>query len=114
MAARGYPYSYQKGDIISLPESSSSSSIDELLESITLTAEMAEISAVSDKPASGVVLEARLDKGRGKVTTALNKTYPSYQRFEFPSHDSEPLASLQTMSLCLALCWKYHPSIRRV
>ena len=45
--------------------------IDELLESITLSAEMAEISAVSDKPASGVVLEARLDKGRGKVTTVL-------------------------------------------
>ena len=45
--------------------------IDELLESITLTAEMAEISAVADKPASGVVLEARLDKGRGKVTTIL-------------------------------------------
>ncbi len=45
--------------------------IDELLESITLTAEMAEISAVVDKPASGVVLEARLDKGRGKVTTVL-------------------------------------------
>ena len=45
--------------------------IDELLESITLTAEMSEISAVVDKPASGVVLEARLDKGRGKVTTVL-------------------------------------------
>jgi len=45
--------------------------IDELLESITLTAEMAEINAVADKPASGVVLEARLDKGRGKVTTVL-------------------------------------------
>ena len=45
--------------------------IDELLESITLTAEMAEISAVAAKPASGVVLEARLDKGRGKVTTVL-------------------------------------------
>ena len=45
--------------------------IDELLESITLTAEMSEIKAVVDKPASGVVLEARLDKGRGKVTTIL-------------------------------------------
>ena len=45
--------------------------IDELLESIILTAEMSEISAVIDKPASGVVLEARLDKGRGKVTTVL-------------------------------------------
>jgi len=45
--------------------------IDELLESITLTAEMLEIKAVVNKPASGVVLEARLDKGRGKVTTVL-------------------------------------------
>ena len=45
--------------------------IDELLESISLTAEMNEITAVVDKPASGVVLEARLDKGRGKVTTIL-------------------------------------------
>jgi len=45
--------------------------IDELLESITLTAEMNEIKAVVNKPASGVVLEARLDKGRGKVTTIL-------------------------------------------
>ena len=45
--------------------------IDELLESITLTAEMSEIKAVVNKPASGVVLEARLDKGRGKVATIL-------------------------------------------
>jgi len=45
--------------------------IDKLLESISLTAEMSEIKAVVDKPASGVVLEARLDKGRGKVTTIL-------------------------------------------
>jgi translation initiation factor IF-2 len=45
--------------------------IDELLESITLTAEISEIKAVVNKPASGVVLEARLDKGRGKVTTIL-------------------------------------------
>jgi len=41
------------------------------LEGISLTAEMYEVSAVVDKPASGVVLEARLDKGRGKVTTIL-------------------------------------------
>ena len=45
--------------------------VDDLLESITLTAEINEIKAVVDKPASGVVLEARLDKGRGKVTTIL-------------------------------------------
>ena len=45
--------------------------VEALLESITLTAEMSEINAVVEKPASGVVLEARLDKGRGKVTTNL-------------------------------------------
>ena len=45
--------------------------VEALLESITLTAEMSEINAVVEKPASGVVLEARLDKGRGKVTTIL-------------------------------------------
>jgi translation initiation factor IF-2 len=45
--------------------------VEKLLESISLTAEMSEIKAVVDKPASGVVLEARLDKGRGKVTTIL-------------------------------------------
>jgi len=45
--------------------------VDALLESITLTAEMSEINAVVEKPANGVVLEARLDKGRGKVTTIL-------------------------------------------
>ena len=42
-----------------------------LLEAITLTAEISEFKADASKPASGIVLEARLDKGRGKVTTIL-------------------------------------------
>jgi translation initiation factor IF-2 len=45
--------------------------VDALLEAITLTAEVSEFKADVSKPASGVVLEARLDKGRGKVTTIL-------------------------------------------
>jgi len=45
--------------------------IDALLEAITLTAEVAEFSAVAKGPAQGTVLEARLEKGRGKVTTIL-------------------------------------------
>lgn len=45
--------------------------IDELLDAIALTAEILEFSAPVDGPASGIVLEARLDKGRGKVTTIL-------------------------------------------
>jgi len=60
------------GDVMMVPVSAhTGDGIDELLESITLTAEIAEIKAVKDKPASGVVLEAKLDKGRGKVTTIL-------------------------------------------
>ena len=45
--------------------------VDELLNAITLTAEISEFKADVDQPASGIVLEARLDKGRGKVTTIL-------------------------------------------
>ena len=60
------------GDVMMAPVSAhTGEGIDGLLESITLTAEIAEIKAVKDKPASGVVLEAKLDKGRGKVTTIL-------------------------------------------
>ena len=60
------------GDVLMIGVSAhTGEGVDELLESITLTAEMSEIKAVVNKPASGVVLEARLDKGRGKVTTIL-------------------------------------------
>ncbi len=45
--------------------------IDALLDAITLTAEILEFSAVTQGPAQGTVLEARLEKGRGKVTTIL-------------------------------------------
>ncbi|WP_107850525.1 translation initiation factor IF-2 [Oceanimonas marisflavi] len=45
--------------------------IDELLEAILLQAEVLELSAVYDAMASGVVIESRLDKGRGPVATVL-------------------------------------------
>lgn len=45
--------------------------IDRLLESILLQSEMLELRAAKDVPASGVVIEARLDKGRGAVATVL-------------------------------------------
>jgi translation initiation factor IF-2 len=45
--------------------------IDELLESIVTQAEVLELKAVKDAPARGVVVEARLDKGRGPVATVL-------------------------------------------
>lgn len=45
--------------------------IDELLEAISLQAEVLELSAVTDTPAKGVIIEARVDKGRGTVATLL-------------------------------------------
>ncbi|HSX20520.1 MAG TPA: translation initiation factor IF-2 [Gammaproteobacteria bacterium] len=45
--------------------------IDALLESIMLQAEVMELKAVSTGPAQGVVLEARVDRGRGPVASVL-------------------------------------------
>ncbi|ENH7394117.1 translation initiation factor IF-2 [Vibrio vulnificus] len=45
--------------------------IDQLLETILLQAEVLELTAVKDGMASGVVVESRLDKGRGPVATVL-------------------------------------------
>lgn len=45
--------------------------IDELLEAVLLQAEVLELKAVRDAPAKGVVIESRLDKGRGPVATIL-------------------------------------------
>ena len=45
--------------------------IENLLEMVTLTAEMAELKANPNRSAKGTVIEARLDKGRGPVATLL-------------------------------------------
>ena len=45
--------------------------IDALLEQVLLQAEVLELKAPIDAPAKGVVIEARLDKGRGPVATVL-------------------------------------------
>ena len=45
--------------------------IDKLLEMVALTAEMRELKANPKRSAQGTVIEARLDKGRGPVTTVL-------------------------------------------
>jgi translation initiation factor IF-2 len=45
--------------------------LDELLEDILLVAEIEELSANPDTEASGVVIESRLDPGRGAVVTVL-------------------------------------------
>ncbi len=45
--------------------------IDELLELILIQAELLELKANPDKTAKGVIIEAKLDKGRGPVATVL-------------------------------------------
>src|SRR5690554_314907 len=45
--------------------------IDELLEAVLLQAEVLELKAQPDAPARGVVIESRLDKGRGPIATVL-------------------------------------------
>ena len=45
--------------------------IDKLLEAVLLEAEVLELKAPVDAPAKGLIVEARLDKGRGAVATLL-------------------------------------------
>lgn len=45
--------------------------IDALLESVLLQAEVLELKAAKDAPARGIVIESRLDRGRGPVATIL-------------------------------------------
>ena len=60
------------GDIICVPVSAKTGmGIDKLLENILLVAEVMELKANPDRRAKGVVIEARLDKGRGPVATVL-------------------------------------------
>ena len=60
------------GDTMFVPVSAKTGEgIDKLLESILLQAEVLELKAAKDAPAKGIVLEARLDKGRGPVATVL-------------------------------------------
>lgn len=60
------------GDVICVPVSAKTKmGIDKLLETILLVAEVAELKANPDRTAKGVVIEAKLDKGRGPVATLL-------------------------------------------
>jgi translation initiation factor IF-2 len=60
------------GDVICVPVSAKTRmNIDKLLESILLVAEMQELKANPNRAAKGIVIEARLDKGRGPVATLL-------------------------------------------
>lgn len=62
------------GDTICVPISAlKGENIDELLEMVLLVAEMEELKANPNRPAEGVIIESKLDKGRGPVATVLIK-----------------------------------------
>ena len=63
------------GDVICVPVSAKTGmGIDTLLENVLLVAEMLELKANPDRRAKGVIIEARLDKGRGPVASLLVQT----------------------------------------
>ena len=60
------------GETICVPVSAKThQGIDKLLEAILLVAEMKELKANPNRAAKGVVIEARLDKGKGPIATLL-------------------------------------------
>ena len=60
------------GDVICVPVSAKTRmNIDSLLDSVLLVAEMKELKANPNRAGKGIVIEARLDKGRGPVATLL-------------------------------------------
>ncbi|MEF2920717.1 MAG: translation initiation factor IF-2, partial [Acutalibacteraceae bacterium] len=60
------------GDVPCIPVSAKTrDGIEDLLEMVLLTADVMELKANPDRSAKGVVIEARLDKGRGPVATML-------------------------------------------
>ena len=60
------------GSVICVPVSAlTGQGMDDLLENVLLVAEMKELRANPNRRAKGIVIEARLDKGRGPVATVL-------------------------------------------
>jgi translation initiation factor IF-2 len=60
------------GETMFVPVSAKSGQgVDDLLESVLLQAEVLELEAPLDAPAKGLIIEARLDKGRGPVASLL-------------------------------------------
>lgn len=62
------------GDTMMVPVSArTGEGLDNLLESLTLQADILELNANPNRAAAGIVIEAQLDKGRGPVATVLVK-----------------------------------------
>lgn len=72
LAAHGVSPEEWGGDSPFVPVSAKmGTGVDELLEAVLLQAEVLELTATPSAPGRGVVVESRLDKGRGPVATVL-------------------------------------------
>jgi translation initiation factor IF-2 len=62
------------GDVVAVPVSATKGTgVPELLEAINLVAEISELTANPDRPATAVVVEAEMESGRGPIATILVK-----------------------------------------
>ncbi len=60
------------GDVVAVPVSATTKEgLDDLLEMVSLVAELQELRATADGPAEGTVIETRLDRSQGPVATVL-------------------------------------------
>ena len=72
LGERGLVFEDWGGDVISVPMSAiQGDGIDDLLENLLLVAEIADLKADPERKASGVVVEAKLDRNRGPLATLL-------------------------------------------
>ena len=72
LAEQGLVVEEWGGDVIATPISAiQGDGIDDLLENILVVSEISELKADPDRRASGVVIEAKLDKSRGALATVL-------------------------------------------
>ena len=63
------------GDVVAVPVSAlTGEGIDELLDNLSVVAEVAELKANPGRPARGVVVEAQIDRSRGPIATLLVQT----------------------------------------
>lgn len=63
------------GDVICVPISAKfGTGVDQLLEMLSLQAEMMELRAETNVPAAGYILESSVEKGRGSVATVITQT----------------------------------------
>jgi translation initiation factor IF-2 len=72
LAERGLMVEQYGGEVVACPVSAKTrEGLDHLLEMILLVSDMQELTSSPDRPATGTVLEAKLDRARGPVATVL-------------------------------------------